>query len=177
MNVALRAQWCLGDVPNSQEAGFVGCVRTRRPEELPDQRIRSSTKPGQVRASHGLVREGGNQSASAPRPPSTKRSNDRGGPISGVFSGPAAPIAITIAFPKCGLIGGDCEPDPALVGAECEPEMPLVCGFECRCLQAASATRSRIGQVSACKADQVSTECLFPYGRGVASNRGVSSRP
>jgi hypothetical protein len=29
--------------------------------------------------------------------------------------------------PENGLIGGDCEPDPAFVGAECEPKTPLVC--------------------------------------------------
>jgi hypothetical protein len=40
--------------------------------------------------------------------------------------------------PECGLIGGDCEPEPLLVGAECEPKTPLVCGFGCRCLQAAT---------------------------------------
>jgi hypothetical protein len=50
--------------------------------------------------------------------------------------------------PQCELIGSDCGFEPPLVGAECEPKMPLVCGSGCRCLQAASATRGRIGQVS-----------------------------
>jgi hypothetical protein len=31
--------------------------------------------------------------------------------------------------------------------------------------------------VSAVKPDQPSTERLFPYGRGIVGNRGVSSRP
>ena len=39
---------------------------------------------------------------------------------------------------ECGLFGHDCGPKPRLVGVECEPKMPLVCGFGCRCLQAAT---------------------------------------
>jgi hypothetical protein len=45
--------------------------------------------------------------------------------------------------PECGLIGGDCEPAPPLVGAECEPKTPLVCGFGCRCLQAATPRNAK----------------------------------
>jgi hypothetical protein len=50
--------------------------------------------------------------------------------------------------PECRLSGGDCGLMMVLVGAECEPKTSLACGSECHCLQAASATCGRIGQVS-----------------------------
>jgi hypothetical protein len=50
--------------------------------------------------------------------------------------------------PECRLSGGDCGLMMVLVSAECGPKTSLVCGSECHCLQAASATRGRIGQVS-----------------------------
>ena len=43
---------------------------------------------------------------------------------------------------ECGLIGGECGSETVLVGAECEPKMPLVCGFWCPCLRAATHNSS-----------------------------------
>jgi hypothetical protein len=44
---------------------------------------------------------------------------------------------------QCGLIGGECEPAPQRIGAECELKIPLVCGFGCRCLQAATPSKEK----------------------------------
>jgi hypothetical protein len=42
---------------------------------------------------------------------------------------------------ECGLMGGECEPNPVLVGAECEPKIPLVCEPTAYCLQAVTDTQ------------------------------------
>src|SRR5262245_45326070 len=50
---------------------------------------------------------------------------------------------------ECGLMGGECGPEPPRVGAECEPKMPRVCRSGCHCLQAATSTHRRLVPQSA----------------------------